>query len=192
MPWPPFTGRKPASYHPQLSKETEQKLSSAGRPGPQGSAPRHQTGEAVGRAKPVWAPSVKALIPGARPSPAFPALRAGPRAAGPQRGREALVSVHPLPTGFVPLGLIACPQPAAQVRLNRVREPHSQRHPQPWSEPQLKSEPPGLRGGGKPAPERVRTGAPPAPATTPAQLPPPGAGGDLDPGRRPSPPWVSF
>lgn len=112
--------------------------------GPGGSAPRHQTGEAVGRAKPVWAPSVKALIPGARPSPASPAPRAGPRAAGPQQGREALVSVCPLPTGFVPLSPTACPQLAAQVRLNGVREPHSRRHPQPWSEPQLKLEAPGL------------------------------------------------
>lgn len=131
MPWPPFAGRKPAAYHPQLSKETEQKLSAAERPGPQGSAPRHQTGEAVGRAKPVRAPSVKALIPGARPSPAFPALRAGPRAAGPgEDGRPWSQSTPPY-----------WPCPAQPHRESPARGPgaveQSQGAPQPAAPPAL-------------------------------------------------------
>jgi len=57
MPWPPFTGREPASHCPQPNSKTDQKLFAGGRPGHGGIRPK--TREAVGRAKPVRATSAK-------------------------------------------------------------------------------------------------------------------------------------
>jgi len=79
----------------------------------------------------------EALIPGARPSPCVPTTPGGPRAAGPQQGREALVSVPPCPAACATPSPTVCPHPrhpGARLRVVRF-DGVGQLHGPVWAQP---------------------------------------------------------